>query len=528
VRPLLTSRPLEGAELRSALPSILTGVWTTFGVATAGAIYLVQTWDRPNRVVILLVWALAVLTAAAIRLLPTERILTGRWREFFFFGWSTIDICLITVLAALDGGLASPFVLLFFLTVTFAALFYPLRLVLPVAALNLLGFGIVALAGGTSVGPTVWFFAACLAATTFMCSWQARNQQRQRDELARVSRSDPLTGCLNRRGFEQRLNEEFARSERSGAPFGIVLVDLDRFKAVNDRYGHAVGDRILVWTARTIAATVRPMDAVGRLGGDEFAVLLPGSSESDLRGLRGRIREALSERAACSAGVASFPVHGATAKELLQHADLELYEGKRPAVLTGQDLGWAAALAEAADSRLSPGQSERTAALAGAIAQHLGWEGQCLGMLRTAAMLQDVGIVAVPDRILHKPGPLDEAERRELQRHPVIGTALVGRVEGLEPVMPWIRHTHENFDGSGYPDGLSGDAIPLASRILHVGNAYVAMRTPRPYRDALSHAHAIDELYRGAGTQFDEGCVDALLAVINAATSCVEELATDG
>jgi len=97
--------------------------------------------------------------------------------------------------------------------------------------------------------------------------------------------------------------------------------------------------------------------------------------------------------------------------------------------------------------------------------------------------------------------------------------SMVGRVEGMEPLMPWIRHSHEHVDGSGYPDGLSGDAIPLASRILGVANSYVAMRTPRPYRDALSHAHALDELYRGAGTQFDEACVDALLAVLNAELS---------
>ena len=135
-----------------------------------------------------------------------------------------------------------------------------------------------------------------------------------------------------------------------------------------------------------------------------------------------------------------------------------------------------------------------------------------IGMLRIAAMLHDVGKVTVPDRILCKPGPLSAEELEEIKRHPCTGAELVARVEGLQEIVPWIRHSHEHFDGSGYPDGLAGEAIPQASRILLVADAFDAMTAARPYRQPLSLARAYDELMLGAGTQFDPTCVEALLA----------------
>ena len=147
---------------------------------------------------------------------------------------------------------------------------------------------------------------------------------------------------------------------------------------------------------------------------------------------------------------------------------------------------------------------------AAGIAQRLGWTGADLAHLRIAAMLHDIGKVVLPDRILQKPDSLDDLEYEEVKRHPETGAELINRVEGLGQIAEWVRHSHEHYDGSGYPNALSGDGIPLASRILLVADAFDAMTSDRPYRAAQSQRAALEELRRHAGRQFDPRCVDAL------------------
>jgi putative nucleotidyltransferase with HDIG domain len=156
--------------------------------------------------------------------------------------------------------------------------------------------------------------------------------------------------------------------------------------------------------------------------------------------------------------------------------------------------------------------SRAVADLAVSIATELGWQSDMLGMLRMAAMLHDIGKVTVPDEILCKPGELTTEEYGHMKGHSIAGAELVSRIEGLDVIVAWIRHSHESWDGSGYPDGLRGEAIPQASRIMLVADAFDAITSTRPYREALSAEHACEELMRHAGTQFDPACVRALLA----------------
>jgi diguanylate cyclase (GGDEF)-like protein/putative nucleotidyltransferase with HDIG domain len=348
-----------------------------------------------------------------------------------------------------------------------------------------------------------------------MCAWQAQNHDQQRERLTLVSRTDPLTGCLNRRGFGERVKAELEEATRSGRPLTLVLLDLDNFKAVNDVDGHAAGDELLCWVVNELRETVRPNDSVGRLGGDEFAVLAPGASQANSIVIARRIREALSERIGVTTGIACFPIDGADREELYRSADTRLYElkhGQSEQIGAGpRELSWAAALARAVDARMAvPAEhSSRVAGYAAGIAERMGWEGKELEHLRIAAMLHDVGKVPVPDHILQKPGPLDETEYDEVKKHAATGAEMVSRVDGVAVIAPWIRHSHENFDGSGYPDGLTGEAIPLASRILLVADAFDAMTSDRPYRVALSVEAALDQLRRNAGRQFDPQCVEA-------------------
>ena len=141
-------------------------------------------------------------------------------------------------------------------------------------------------------------------------------------------------------------------------------------------------------------------------------------------------------------------------------------------------------------------------------------EGDALRDLRFAAALHDIGKLAIPEAILNKPGPLDERERAEMERHTIVGEQILAPVEFLADVAAIVRHEHERWDGKGYPDGLAGEAIPLASRIILACDAYHAMISDRPYRAALSHRDAVEQLLAGAGSQFDARVVEALVHVL--------------
>jgi diguanylate cyclase (GGDEF)-like protein/putative nucleotidyltransferase with HDIG domain len=495
---------------------VKAGVWLTFAACAAGLAYAGVTWAQPNRALITGVFAAGIVGGAVVAAIPIERILRGTSFAYaFFITWSVFDIGLIAVALAADGGAHSPFTLLLFLPMVFAAAFYPLRIFMPVGALDVFAFLLVGDLYGDFDVAYVAFVAACLAFAAILCAWQAQNHDRARELLMRASRTDALTESLNRRGFEERVQAELAGALRSGRTFALVLLDLDNFKAVNDIHGHPAGDELLCWVVEAIQETVRSMDTVGRLGGDEFAVLAPDLSESGATELGERIRGVLSKRITVTTGVACFPVNGVDADELQRHADAHLYEQKHGVAASfaagRRELSWAATLARAVDARMAnPSEHSATVArYAAGIAQRLGWGGADLAYLRVAAMLHDVGKVSLSDQILRKPGPLDDREYEEIKRHPVVGADYVNRVDGLSPIAVWVRHSHEHYDGSGYPDALAGEEIPLASRILLVADAFDAMTSDRPYRAAMQHEEAMAELRGHAGLQFDPRCVTA-------------------
>ncbi len=509
--------------MRMRVATFPAGIWLTYAVCGASAVYLALTWQQPNRMALAAFFGAATVSTALIARLPRERIVASRYREAFFFGWSVCDLGLIVAGTLLDGGTKSPLTLIFFAPVVFAALSYPLASVIAVGSLTVASYLTIAVTvGGVSWGYQV-LFAAMLACTGAMSAWQAGNHDRQRAALMDVSRTDPLTGCLNRRGFEERAVAEISAAGRGIREGAVLLLDLDHFKQVNDTHGHAAGDELLRWVVRTLKTTVRPSDAIGRLGGDEFAVLFADIGPAAARDSAARVTEALGERAPSSVGLASFPLDGTELEELTRQADSRLYASRRGRPEHGrasgnERLSWAKTLAHAVDMRMDA-QHEHSRAVAEhsvAIAKALGWNEDRLGMLRIAAMLHDVGKVTVPDRILCKPDTLTGAEYEQIQKHSIDGAEIVALVEGLAVIVPWIRHSHERFDGSGYPERLQGEAIPQASRIMFVADAFDAITSSRPYRDARTVAHAREELERNAGSQFDPACVEAMLELIDA------------
>jgi diguanylate cyclase (GGDEF)-like protein len=505
-------------RLRNARAGVALSVFCGLYLAA----YCLATWAQPHRGTILAVAIGAIGGSLAMLAVPLRGILRRpRPREAMFLAWSGVLVALITVVTACDGGVSSPLAAFFFLPPVFAALSYPLLSTVVVVVADIAAYaGTAAVLGGVSSSREL-VIALSLTAAGGMCAWQAREHERQRAALARVSRADPLTGALNRRGFDERLDAELSRARRAGAAVGLLFVDLDDFKGTNDRLGHGAGDDQLRWAARTMSAALRPSDTVGRVGGDEFAVLLPGAGPAETAALADRLHAELAAGAPASLGKATFPVDGEGAAALRQVADLDLYAAKhgraqRHTTAGPRELSWAATLARAVDERMAI-RHEHSAAVAryaALIGARHGFDDAALSTLRLAAILHDIGKIAVPEAVLRKPEPLTDAERRLVEHHPGAGADMVARIDGLAELAPWVRHSHEHVDGSGYPDGLAGDAIPLEARILHVADAFDAMTSERAYSAAMPVDDALAELRRCAGRQFDAACVEHLCAAL--------------
>ena len=341
--------------MRMRVATFAAGIWLTYAVCGSSAVYLALTWDSPHRTALAVLFGLATITTAIIARLPRERIVAGRYREVFFVCWSVGDLALIVLAALADGGTDSPLTLIFFVPVVFSAMSYPLGSVLAVGGLTIASYLAIAVTAGGAGWGHEGLFAAMLACTCAMSAWQARNHDRQRAALTDVSRTDPLTGCLNRRGFEERAIAEISAARRGVREGAVLLLDLDHFKQVNDLHGHAAGDELLRWVVGTLEQTIRPVDTIGRLGGDEFAVLFADIAPDAARAGAARVREALGERAPCSVGLASFPREGAELEELTRKADERLYAsrgGRAQHGLRGEPDGSASELAGALETRL--------------------------------------------------------------------------------------------------------------------------------------------------------------------------------
>jgi diguanylate cyclase (GGDEF)-like protein/putative nucleotidyltransferase with HDIG domain len=369
------------------------------------------------------------------------------------------------------------------------------------------------------------FLSAALVGPVVAIALYQRSVHRELKAM-RLALTDPLTGLGNHRHFYEQLERE-ALAADSAHPLSVCLLDVDDFKQINDQYGHPVGDQALV----RIADRLRQDGEAFRIGGDEFALLLPGRTAREAMGIAEGVIGRVSGTAQLSAGVVTYPDHGVERSELVRVADSALYLAKehgknrvrvyRPDLLElaelrrlaeGPDraarLRAAASLAHAVDARdaYTGSHSYMVGELSARVAKKMGLESEQVELARLAGSLHDLGKLAIPEEILRKPGPLNEAERLVLERHPQIGFRMLDSL-GVEPVASWVLHHHERWDGDGYPDRLGGDAIPLGSRILFVADAYDAMTTDRVYRSKLSHERAISELERCAGTQFDPDVV---------------------
>lgn len=374
-----------------------------------------------------------------------------------------------------------------------------------------------------------WFWASihalfvALAGIAGVLAWRLNENVRDRMratnlEVERLAETDSLTGLANRRKAMADLEELYAEGP---PPCVLMFFDLDGFKSYNDGFGHPAGDALLARLGQRLASAVGGRGTAYRLGGDEFCVIAKGS-EPERAMLEAVGLAALSEQGeafsiTASYGSAFIPVEADVPSEALNVADQRMYARKqssrRSALSQSKDV-LLQALAEHHPD-LS-GHVGNVAELARAVGLKHGMSANEIAALCSAAELHDVGKVAIPDTIIGKPGPLDEKEWSFMRRHTLIGQRIVGAAPVLAGVGELIRSSHEAWDGSGYPDGLAGEAIPLGARIIAVSDSYDAMTSDRAYRRAMTPDEALAEMRRCAGSQFDPAVVATFEAVMAA------------
>jgi diguanylate cyclase (GGDEF)-like protein/putative nucleotidyltransferase with HDIG domain len=374
--------------------------------------------------------------------------------------------------------------------------------------------------------------------------------------------TDELTGLKSHRYFMEVLDHEWHRSTRSGNMFSVIMMDLDGFKQVNDRHGNVEGDKVLMAAANLLNDRVGTVNVVARYGGDEFAIMMPEARVEQAQILAERLRAKIesdpylaAHGVTASCGIATFPVHGPTQMEILEVANAGIHvakqeggnrvrvaslalhsaqtdqesqspqsfddylkrfqdvmkiKGKAPSLM---DTVSQMAFAIDAKDRDTQGHSQKVSRIAAQIARQMGLPDSAIEEIRMGGILHDIGKIGVPEAVLNKPSALTREEYELMKTHAVKGAKILEPLTGkaIENIRVIVRHHHERWDGTGYPDALKGENIPLAVRIVAVANAFDNMVSDLAYRRGRSTEEAVAELRRCSGTQFDPNVVEAFV-----------------
>lgn len=343
-------------------------------------------------------------------------------------------------------------------------------------------------------------------------------ERRAAEEVMRhMSYHDPLTGLYNRRFFEEELRR--LDTERQ-LPICILMGDVDGLKLTNDVFGHHEGDRLLVEVAEHVKRSLRKEDVLARWGGDEFVVLLPHTPPQTAHQIARRLsvmaadRRPVPYKITFGLGVKSSP--GEDIFLILKRAEDNMYALKlKERDSVRENIVKALMLDLGSRSCESQWHRRRVSNISIGIAKCMGLDDEDMEKLMLLGEYHDVGMVEADREMLVRPGPLDEYEWSLIRKHPETGYRVANASSsGLIFIAKLILHHHENYDGTGYPHGLSGDGIPLLSRIFRVADSYEVITSGRPYRPALSPEAAMEEIARRSGSWYDPLVVRALQGLV--------------
>jgi diguanylate cyclase (GGDEF)-like protein len=385
--------------------------------------------------------------------------------------------------------------------------------------------------------------------------------------------TDALTGLYNRRQFDYCILKESERALRQKQPFSLITLDLDHLKYINDTFGHAIGDVAISTIAKVLKEKARAIDIAARFGGEEFGVILPGVDSQRAMVAAERIRAAIEaepipqvKKITASVGVVTFGEHTENVDELLEMADKAMYNAKKSGrnqvkiaqkedkqnwldialstfieiidnnkkanldktllenlkMISTKEKGAAEKIFTIVDKvvkNYDPMHAEGTTKHKIAYAIKLGQEVQLdseeIDKIKLGVLLYDLGNLLLPDSILLKPGPLSDKEKKLICEHPTMAVKQILKpINKVDEILPMIQAHHERWDGTGYPQKLSGESIPIGARIIVVLDAYFALISDRPYRLAYTKKETIDILLEGANTQWDGRIVEIFVQIL--------------
>ncbi|MGI6270298.1 MAG: diguanylate cyclase [Candidatus Howiella sp.] len=464
-----------------------------------------------------------------------------------------VGVCCASVLCS--GGYASyyKFIFLFLVVVYTMQMGLQVGLILSSAAtVFMLGIDIY---GYTASGVNVFFqsdvaLCAIFFAVALTLGFYVRAEDEHISYLNNMANIDSLTGLCSHRRFHELLNRYCSSTENTRGDLSLLLVDIDCFDMYNDVYGYEKGDRIIREMAEILRAECRMQDIVARFGGDQFVIILPGAKEEQAAVLAEKLRTKVEYhgfdgesampdgKLTVSIGAATLRPEEQNAYGILKRVQSALFKAKflrknRVEVYTSlldrldeggdfrsyEGLIHIRTLVSVINSRDSYtyDHTERVVWYCDAFAEHLHFSDQERLNLLYAAYLHDVGKINISKQVLISNEPLTDAEWQEMKQHPVDGAEIISQIDGLQDIAAAVRQHHERYDGCGYPDGLSGEEILPAARILALADSFDAMTAERPYKQKLSFEEAFTELRRCAGTQFDPALVEPFIQSVQRA-----------
>lgn len=490
---------IEGALASVSDAAVTAAVYPTGAVALAAVavgLLALRGWSFDRRFALIVVGAAAFATTEILYRSAQVDNVTAEFGTFYDVGWMLGALLMATAAWQEQRPLPSE----------------PRRteIVVPIV-LGTIALTVLIVEGASDRSSALTISLSGLAVATLLARMAFSLNLNYR--LLLHSRREAITDSVTGLGNGRRLLADLERLGGSRAT--LVLLDLNGFKAYNDTFGHLAGDHLLRRIGAALDAGSGAEGRAYRMGGDEFCVLLPSDAATTPAALAaGAAQRGDGFTVTAAFGAVALPEEAGEATAALRLADERMYSHKRDGGGRAQPvLDALLALIEAHDPELRR-HAEAVAQTADETATALGLSDAARRDVRHAAALHDVGTLALPAAVTDKAGPLDDEERAFVEHHTIFGERVISTTPELRAVATIVRASHERWDGTGYPDGLAGEAIPLGARIVFACHALDAMTSERPHAPARPLGEAVATLRRCSGSSFDPTVVAALAEVV--------------